>query len=148
MKSRLLVIALVIAALVGFYYVTIRPMFEPALPRYGRKINKEFRPESIPMPALPEPKIEIPTIPLPAPALVVPQGGHPVAAKKVQLPPEVPIQNGTTLDFSLGPNPILRTQGDDKAALEKALKEMADAVKHTEFPPTAPAQPAPQPEKK
>ncbi len=144
MKTRLLVIALVIAALVGFYYVTIRPMFEPALPRYGRQINKEFRPESIPMPALPAPRIEIPTIPLPEPSLVVPQA-LPVAAKKMQLPPEVPIQHGTTLDFSLGPNPILRTQGDDKAALDKALKEMAEAVKHTEFPPT---QPAPQPEKK
>lgn len=147
MKSRLLVLAIVIAALVGFYYVTIQPMFEPALPRYGRKINKEFRPESIPMPALPEPKIEVPTIPLPMPAVVVPQG-HPVAAKKVQLPPEVPIQDGTTLDFSLGPNPILRTQGDDKAALDKALKEMAEAVKDIEFPPTAPAQSVPQPEKK
>lgn len=144
MKTRLLVIAVVIAALVGFYYVTIRPMFEPALPRFNRKINKEFRPESIPMPALPEPKFEIPTIPLPAPALVVPQG-QPVAAKKIQLPPEVPIQNGTTLDFSLGPNPILRTQGEDKAALDKALKEMAEAVKHTEFPPTAPTE---QPGKK
>ncbi|HEY1110848.1 MAG TPA: hypothetical protein VGE76_19500 [Opitutaceae bacterium] len=147
MKSRLLVIAVVIAALAGFYLVTIRPMFESAPPPINRRINKEFRPESLPMPVLPAPKVEIPTIPLPAPEIVVPHT-HPVAAKQMPRPLEVPIQNGATLDFSLGSNPILRTQGDDKAALDKAAKEIAEAVKHIEFPPIPPVQPAPQPEKK
>lgn len=49
-------------------------------------------------------------------------------------PLEVPIQNGATIDFSTGA-PHVRMQGKDKEALDKALRDMAEATKETSFPP-------------
>jgi hypothetical protein len=45
---------------------------------------------------------------------------------------EVPIQNGATIDFSTGA-PVVKIQGKDQDELERALKEMAEAVKGTTF---------------
>ena len=48
---------------------------------------------------------------------------------------EVPIQDTATIDFSIGA-PVVRSGGKDQEALDKALKEMAEATKDVSFPPT------------
>lgn len=136
MKSRLLWLTVVLAAIGGFYYTTIRPALSPAPAHLNRRLSQEIRPPEIPPPALPEVKIEMPALPLPAPETFRPPA--PVAAtRRDENSPSrqaVPIQDGATIDFSQGA-PHIRSQGDDKAALEKALKEMADATKDVSFPP-------------
>ena len=52
-------------------------------------------------------------------------------------PPEVPIQDGATLDFSIGA-PVVRSGGADTEALARALKEMEEATKNATFEPRAP----------
>ncbi|MGA2691965.1 MAG: hypothetical protein ABSF76_06330 [Opitutaceae bacterium] len=47
--------------------------------------------------------------------------------------PFVPIQDGKTLDFS-GGSPVIRDSAADKAALDKAVKEMDEASKSVTFP--------------
>lgn len=138
MKSRLLWFAVIVTVAAGFYYTTIRPMLTPAQPRLNRRINEDFRPLAIPPPPLPEPKIEVPTVPLPPPGTVRPLPA--VAAPAANAGLEVPIQDGATIDFSIGA-PVVRSQGADQAALEKALKEMAEATKDARF--EAPPAPAP-----
>ena len=137
MKSRILWLVVVAAAIAGFYYATIRPLLQPARPPLNRHLSKEYRPLDIPPPPLPEPKIEIPTLPLPLPTAIVPRADATAATDdRRPLRLEVPIQDGATIDFSIGA-PVVRSQGDDKAALEKALKEMAEATKDTQFSPPA-----------
>lgn len=133
MKSRLIWAAVLVAAMVGFYFATIRPAIEPTPTRLRGRINAEFRPPEIPPPEIPVPKFEIPALPPPALPTVLP----PVMASRPRsplAPPEVPIQNGTTIDFSTG-SPVIRSQGADKEALDRALREMADAVKDVSFGP-------------
>ncbi len=79
----------------------------------------------------------------PAPSAVPP----PVAAKPAPAPPvshpEVPIQEGKTIDFSSG-KPVVKESTDDKAVIDTAKKEMDEATKNITFEPT----PAPPPKKK
>jgi hypothetical protein len=49
----------------------------------------------------------------------------------------VPIQHGATIDFSTG-SPMVKMQGKDQEALDKALKEIAEATKDVTFPPSPP----------
>jgi hypothetical protein len=48
---------------------------------------------------------------------------------------EVPIQDGATIDFSFD-GPVVKSGGEDQAALDRALREMAEATKDTKFPPS------------
>jgi hypothetical protein len=139
-KSRILWLLVVIAAAAGFYYATIRPALTPSRPPLNRKINQEFRPAAIPPPALPEPKIDVPVLPLPLPSAVAPTARG-AGANEDRRPAgmEVPIQPGATIDFSLGA-PMIRSDATDKAAIEKAMKEMTEATKDLTFPPSAPAE--------
>lgn len=134
MKSRIIWLVVVVAALAGFYYTTIKPTLTPTPPALNRRVNREFRPLDIAPPPLPAPKIETPALPLPLPSAVVAQ---PARDGRTPLRTEVPIQNGATIDFSIGA-PIVRSQGDDQAALDRALKEMADATKDVTFPASPP----------
>jgi hypothetical protein len=134
MKSRLLWIAIVAAAIVGFYFATIRPAMQGTAPRIDRQeLNrafKDFKPPEIPPPPLPKVVIATPTLPPPPrPAPLVAPRNDPVPG-----PLEVPIQSGTTIDFSTGA-PHVKMQGKDQEALERALKEMAEATKNVTFPP-------------
>lgn len=142
MKTRIAFLLLVIAAVVGFYYSTIRPTLTPAQPALNRRLIQDYRPPEIPPPQLPQPKIEMPTLPLPIPGSVRPTPEQAAAIRREDRTPlrmEVPIQNGATIDLSFGA-PHVRSQGDDQVALDKALKEMAEATKDVQFPPS----PAPQ----
>ena len=53
------------------------------------------------------------------------------------VPPDltVPIQDGATIDFSIGA-PIIRSGGSDGDALDQALQEMSEATQNTRFAPT------------
>jgi hypothetical protein len=129
MKSRLIWTAVLVAAIAGFYYATIRPAIrtpEPVPDR--RRVNRDFKafqPPPIPPPPLPE--VKIPELILPPPAAA--RRNDPVPG-----PLEVPIQNGATIDFSTGA-PHVRMQGKDKEALDRALRDIAEATKEVTFPP-------------
>ncbi len=131
MKSRIIWAAIVLAATVGFYFATIRPATQKPGPRLDRRqINRDFKAPEIAPPPLPELVIATPTIaPPPRPVPIVAPRNDPVPA-----PLEVPIQNGATLDFSTG-TALVKRQGKDQQALDRALKEMAEATKNTTFPP-------------
>jgi hypothetical protein len=136
MKSRLIWAAVLIAAIAGFYVVTIKPT-ETHTPGFSRKRPplRDLKPE-IPPPPLPQPVIAMPEIPQPTmqPITIPPPSATRSTRRTVQH--DVPIQDNATIDFSLG-SPQLRTQGKDQEAMEKALKEMADAAKGVTFPASA-----------
>lgn len=137
MKARLFWIAVMLLAGGAFYFATIRPLLTPppGPPRINRKDLTEFRPAPIPAPPLPAPLLEMPVLVPALPATLTPATiGR--RDDRASPPLEVPIQNGATIDFSLG-SPMVRSQGADQAALEKALKEMADATKDVQFGPPA-----------
>lgn len=135
MKSRIIWAVIVLAAIAGFYVVTIRPT-QTHSPGFSRKRPplRNLKPPEVALPPLPPPVVAMPTL-LP-PLLNQPIPMPPVDGRRdarSQAPPEVPIQNNTTIDFSLG-SPQVRAQGKDQEALERALKEMADATKGITFP--------------
>lgn len=135
MKSRIIWALVVIAAAAGFYFVTIRPTNQGGTERINRReidrAFKDFKPPPIPPPPLPEVVIATPQLPPPKrPVPIVAPRNDPVPG-----PPLVPIQDGATIDFSYGA-PMVKKQGKDQEALDRALKEMAEATKGTTFPPT------------
>lgn len=135
MKSRIIWAAVLLAAGVGFYVMTIRPTLTPTPPKVNRRLLKDVRPPEIPPPPLPAPNFATPVIP--PPTLPIATAMPAVGAKSATrwpLPMVVPIQDGATIDFSIGA-PVVRSQGDDKAALDRALREMAEATKNTKFEP-------------
>lgn len=84
--------------------------------------------------------------PQPAPELV-PLAPAPAVAP-VALPPPVPvketvIQDGKTIDFSSG-QPRVQDTPADRAALERAKREMDEAAKDVTFAPAKPASPEPK----
>ena len=133
MKSRIIWAAVVLAAIAGFYFVTIRPAMKGGAGRVDRRqidrAFKDFKPPEIPAPPLPEVVIAMPKIVPPArPAPLVAPRNDPVPG-----PLQVPIQDGATIDFSYGA-PMVKMQGKDQEALDRALKEMAEATKNVTFP--------------
>lgn len=144
MKSRIIWALVLVAALAGFYYATIRPAWEPAPARLPRKpLIKEFIPPEIAPPPLPQPVVAIPVIALP-PLPAAASAALPPPVRIRPRSPDVPIQNGVTLDFSYGTAQV-KTQGEDQAALDRALKEIAEATKDTVFAPAPAPKPAPVP---
>ena len=73
----------------------------------------------------------------PAPTPVV-TPGSPTTPDPVTAPAEVPIQEGKTIDFSSG-KPEIRETDEDRAAIERAKREMDEATKDVIFAPTKPA---------
>ncbi len=133
MKSRIIWLVVVFAAMAGFYYTTIRPALTPTSPRFNKRMIRDFQPPDLAMPPLPHPRVDFPEVSLPPvrlPPLIVSERRERPSATS----PEVPIQNGTTIDFSIGA-PVIRAQADDQAAMDKALREMNDAVKDVTFEP-------------
>jgi hypothetical protein len=133
MKSRIIWLAVVFAAMAGFYYTTIRPAMTPTSPRFNKRMIREFQPPDLMMPPIPNPRVDFPEVNLPPvrlpPLVVTERRERPPASS-----PEVPIQSGATIDFSLG-SPVVRSQAEDQAAMDKALREMNEAVKEITFEP-------------
>ena len=65
-----------------------------------------------------------------------------MAERHARPKPEVAIQDGKTLDFSSG-KPVVKDTAKEKAAIEKAVREMDEAAKGVTFgsPPAKPAEP-------
>jgi hypothetical protein len=80
------------------------------------------------------PPATIPPAPAPAVTPATPTTPAPTAA-----PAEVPIQEGKTIDFSSG-QPEIRATDEDRAAIERAAREMDEATKDVTFAPTKPAE--------
>lgn len=136
MKSRLLWAVVVLAAIAGFYFVTIRPALQESAPKVDRRqINRDFqdfKPPPIPPPPLPEVALTTPSLPPPAPPAM------PVVAPRndpVPGPLEVPIQDRATLDFSTGAA-VVKKGPTEQQLIDRAVKEMEDATKDIVFPPT------------
>lgn len=135
MKGRTawILIVPIIAALGVAAFFALRPQpTKPPLTRFQEQVRK------IPIP--PAPAIEVP------PVQLTPVQLQPVQLPPLRLPPPpreplvitqqvIPIQNNATIDFSIGA-PVVRSDGADKEALERSLREMADATKDISFPPT------------
>jgi hypothetical protein len=133
MKSRIIWLAVVFTAMAGFYYTTIRPAMTPVPSRFNKRITQEFQAPDLAMPPIPAPRVDMPIIALPPlrlpPVIVSERRERPTANS-----PEVPIQDGATIDFSIGA-PVVRSQAGDQAAMDKALREMNAAVKDITFDP-------------
>ncbi len=140
MKSRIIWAVVLLAAAAGFYVVTIQPTRTHS-PGFSRKRPplRDLKPPEIAVPKLPEPVIAMPA--LTPPLLNQPIKTPPVVARReprAAPPPEVPIQDNATIDFSTGA-PQVRVQGKDAEALDRALREMAEATKGATFPAKKPA---------
>jgi hypothetical protein len=141
--------AVLIAALVvaGFFVLRSRPI-QPARaekPDLPAPVVRDVRPE-------PDIAVSIPVLQPPAPATSEVSIALPRPKKDIVPPPMiVPIQNGATIDFSIG-SPEVRSGPDDTDALNKGLKEIDEAIKDVTFtskPPPAKkdAEPAANPPK-
>ena len=65
-----------------------------------------------------------------------PVTNHPATPAKPKA--DVAIQDGKTIDFSSGA-PVVKDNEKDKAAIDRAVKEMEEATKNVTFSATAPA---------
>lgn len=77
----------------------------------------------------------VPLAPAPAIAPIPPPAPIPVR--------DIAIQDGKTIDFSSG-RPQIQDTPADRAALERAKREMDEAARNVTFPPTAPTPAAAQ----
>jgi hypothetical protein len=134
MKSRIIWAAVLLTAIVGFYFTTIRPtsVSSPGLSRKRPPIP-HLRPLDVSPPTLPIPVYETPTLRPPSPEMVF-RTPLPIARPDRPQSLEVPIQNNATTDFSIGA-PVIRSGNKDQEALDRALQEMAEATKDTRFVP-------------
>ena len=132
MKSRIIWGAILLAAFAAFYVVTIRPTMTPAPRRDNGPAADRTPLVTQPTKTFTLPK-EFMSVTLPAPVLPT----APIPMIRVEPPTlkmEVPIHNGATIDFSFGAAQV-KSGGDDQAALDRALREMAEATKDTTFTP-------------
>lgn len=128
MKTRLLWTAILAVGLPALYLGITQPHVS-SIPRNIRDPVDDLKPASLPplepptlvMPSMP--MVTLPTFTVaPMPVVRTPR------LNPLSEPPEVPIQNGATIDFSTG-TPQVKSFGKDQDALDLALKEMAEATK-------------------
>lgn len=129
MKTRLLWTAIIALGLTALYFRLVQPHVS-TIPKEIRDATDDLKPATLP-PLEPPPLVVPPTPTITPPILVQPAARMEVAPPK----PEVPIQDGTTIDFSTG-SPIVKAHGKDQEELEAALKEIAEVAKKTGFEPT------------
>jgi len=136
MKSRIIWAIIMLAAITGFYYTTIRPANNTS-PGFSRRRPplKDLAPPEIPPPPIPSPNFAPPTL-LPPPITSAPikipalkTNREPTAGGRLELP----IQDNSAIDFSTGA-PVVRSGSKEQAALDLAAKEMREATQNTSFP--------------
>lgn len=128
MKTRLLWAAVVLAACIGFYFAMVKPAVFPEPKKLTIEDLKKLRPAAPPPPQLPQPVVPDVVVAMPALPPVPLPAVRPPPTRSISSDQIVPIQDGTTIDFSYG-GPQIRNQGKDAEELDKALKEIAEAVK-------------------
>ena len=142
MKNRILWLALTVAVIAAAYFIARRPT-PPAPGGTADRTPPASQTRSVapgPVYATPAP---VATQTAPGRPMTTATPVAPRVQRKTESPkPVVPIQDGATIDFSIGA-PVVRSGGTDTEALERSLKEMATATKDVTFPP--PAKPAPEP---
>ena len=121
MKTRLLWIAIAAVGLAALYFGIARPHVS-GIPREIRDTMADLTPPT--PPPIEPPALVIP----PTPTITLPPLKSQMHLDAVPDRQEVPIQNGTTIDFSTGA-PVIKMQGKDQEALDAALKEMAEVSK-------------------
>lgn len=128
MKLRVFLIVLgVLAGLAVLYYTPSAPPYSPLTPAQRAKAlerARRFEPAPAAMVVA-----SLPVTPAPQPIRIPPPA--PIITTRL----EVPIQDQATIDFSIGA-PVIRSGGADTEALERALKQMAEATKDVQFPAT------------
>lgn len=125
MKTRLLWIAILAIGITALYFGIARPQVS-SIPDELRKPLADLKPA-------PPPPIEAPALVIPPTPTITPPPLRPVSrARQFFEPPEVPIQNNATIDFSTGA-PVVKTFGKDQEALESALKEIAEVEKRAKI---------------
>lgn len=130
MKLRALIILVgvlgVVALVALLYYTPAKPTYAPLTPaQKARALERARRFEPPPagmVVAAP------PVTPPPQPIRIPPP--EPIIPTRL----EVPIQDKATIDFSIGA-PVVRSGGADTEAMERALKQMAEATKDIKFSP-------------
>jgi hypothetical protein len=125
MKTRLLWALILSVGIAALYCGIARP--------HVSSIPKEILdPMADLKPVAPAP-MEIPALVIPdIPTIALPSVSPQPRALPALSPPEVPIQNKATIDFSTGA-PVVRVQGEDRDALEAALREIAEVAKGTKI---------------
>lgn len=122
----LLVPLLFSAGVALYFYLNPPPKPKPARTRVEELVRQIPVPPppviNVPPPELPLAKMEPLRLPPPAREQIVP-------TKLI-----IPIQDGATIDYSPGA-PLLRQDGPDKAAIERAMREMNEATKDITFTP-------------
>lgn len=146
MKNRILWLAIAATLIaVAIYFAQRPPPIAPVgtAPRTPPSApTRHAAPESAHGVPTPVATPAVPATPVTAPTAMVP-----AAQKKNEFPPPiVPIQEGATIDFSIGA-PVVRSGGADTEALERSLKEMAAATKDVSFPPAKKTSTEPAPKK-
>lgn len=125
LKSRLLVFALIVAGMAALYCAIVRPPVS-TLPKHLRDPMADLKP--IAAVALEPPPLVVPDIP----AITLPPLRPPARIVPNLTPPELPIQDRATIDFSTGA-PVVRRGGTEEETLDRTIQEMADAAKKTSF---------------
>jgi len=121
MKTRLLWALILSVGVAALYFGIARPHVS-TIPKEILEPMADLKP-----PALPP--IELPPLVIPdLPAISPPSAVAKPRLDPIPKPPEVPVQNQATIDFSTGA-PVVRVHGKDQEALEAALKEMAEVTK-------------------
>lgn len=129
MKRRVILIVLgALGTLAVLYYAPSGKSPAPLRPVKRAKdieMARRFEPAQSTM-------VVVPPVDAPPPQPVRLPPPTPIISTKL----EIPIQDRATHDFSIGA-PVIRSGGADTAALELALKQMDEATKNIQFPPTA-----------
>jgi hypothetical protein len=131
MKSRIIWAAVLVIAIAGFYLTTIKPT-RTSSPGFSRKrppLSQTIPPPEVAQPSLPMPVYTTPTLRPTLPEMPI---RTPLPIARRDNGQEVPIQNNATIDFSIGA-PVVRSGDKDQEALDRALKDMAEATKETTF---------------
>lgn len=125
MKNRLLLFAILAVGATALYFGLVRPQVS--------SIPTEITAPMADLKPVPPPPIEPPALVMPAMPTFTPPPIRPnLRVDPILGRPEVPIQPNATIDFSTG-SPVVKTFGKDKEELEKAMKEIAEAVKDVSF---------------
>ncbi|MEX2044814.1 MAG: hypothetical protein WD941_05630 [Opitutus sp.] len=129
MNKRVIWLAVAIGLILAGYFVNRRMAVPVPAESYASKNPLDWGPIPYDLPPLPP-------VNFPPPDLAVPVIEPPPVSQTrgMTMPLEVPIQDGATVDFSIGA-PVVRSGGADTEALDRALKEMAEAAKGVVFPP-------------
>lgn len=119
---------MVVVAAVAFYIWSLQPPSARApMPTTERPVQMtrehgiEPPPPAVSLMVADPPIMAAPQVRIPAPQRLAPEM-------------VIPIQDGATIDYSIGA-PVVRSGGKDTEALDRALREMEEATRTMTFPP-------------